>query len=270
MDPLSERSLTMFKTKRAKILYLLLSFVPLLAVAVCYTSLPQQIPANWGVNGVVTYSDKKIIWILGALAPLIGLMFQYLPLIDPRKENYKKFTDSYNTFAVVFQLFLITLVGIVIVESFLPGTLMVEQVVIGLIGLLLIFIGSMLPKFKSTYFIGFRTPWALSHPDVWDKTQRLGGKCFIVTGLVCLGLTVAPLVSEIRLTILLVVLLITCILPCILSCYWFQKLPKDQQKQVFVEIKPGERNTAVNTKSASSAKRSSPANSSGKKKKKKK
>ena len=50
----------------------------------------------------------------------------------------------------------------------------------------------------------------------------------------------------------------------------FQKLPKDQQKQVFVEIKPGERNTAVNTKSASSAKRSSPANSSGKKKKKKK
>lgn len=260
----------MFKTKRAKILYLLLSLVPLIAVAACYSSLPQQIPTNWGVNGTVTYSDKKTIWILGALAPLIGLMFQYLPLIDPRKENYKKFADSYNTFAVVFQLFWITLLGIVIVESFRPGSLMVEQVVIGLVGLLLVFIGNMLPKFKSTYFIGFRTPWALSHPDVWDKTQRLGGKCFIMNGIVCLGLTVAPLTSEIRLTILLVALLITCILPCVLSCYWFQKLPKDQQKQVFVEIKPGEREAAMNTKPVSSAKKTTTANSSGKKKKKKK
>jgi len=263
----------MFKTKRAKILYLLLSLVPLLLAAVFYTSLPAEIPMNWGMNGEVTYSEKKWIWAATALSALIGLMFMYLPLIDPRKENYEKFRDSYNTVAVIFQLFMITVTGIILVESFLPGTLSVENIVIGMVGLLLIFLGNMLPKFKNNYFIGFRTPWALSHPDVWNKTQRLGGYCFCLTGLVCLVLTVLPLVSEIRLTILLVVLAITCILPTVMSCYWFNKLPKNEQKQVFVEIKPGERDKAANLSySAPQKKTSSGAskNTSGKKKKKKK
>ena len=45
--------------------------------------------------------------------------------------------------------------------------------------------------------MGVKTPWALADPDNWRRTQRFGGKCFVVMGLgmVLLGL-VAPLFSD--------------------------------------------------------------------------
>lgn len=231
----------MFKTKRSVILYLLLSLLPLALIAVFYSSLPQQIPLNWGFNGTVTYGSKIQIWLIGGLSFAIGLLFLVLPKIDPRKKNYEKFTDSYTSFCIVFQLFMLLIVGIVLVESFHPGTLSVENIVIGAVGLLFVFLGNIMPKFKNNYFIGFRTPWSLSNPDVWNKTQRLGGYCFCITGIICLLLTVAPFSSEVRLGILLGALAVTCILPTVMSCYWFQKLPKKQQKRIFVEKKPSDR-----------------------------
>ena len=49
-------------------------------------------------------------------------------------------------------------------------------------GLLFIFIGSMLRKAKRNFFIGIRTPWTLSSDKVWDETHRLGAVLFMISG----------------------------------------------------------------------------------------
>lgn len=50
------------------------------------------------------------------------------------------------------------------------------------IGVLFIVLGNYLPKIKPNYFIGIRTPWTLENETVWQKTHRLGGKVFVVMG----------------------------------------------------------------------------------------
>jgi len=50
------------------------------------------------------------------------------------------------------------------------------------VGLLFIFLGNLLPKVPKNYFIGIRTPWTLSSEDIWQRTHRLGGWCFVISG----------------------------------------------------------------------------------------
>jgi len=44
--------------------------------------------------------------------------------------------------------------------------------------------GNYLPKLKSNWFIGIRTPWTLSSEESWRKTHRLGGRLFVICGAV--------------------------------------------------------------------------------------
>lgn len=60
----------------------------------------------------------------------------------------------------------------------------VGAIVAGSIGILFLIIGNYFGKLKLNYFVGFRTPWTLSSENVWNKTHRIGGKAFIVLGLI--------------------------------------------------------------------------------------
>ena len=80
-------------------------------------------------------------------------------------------------------LLLLVLTAITLSETFYPGRINVGRATGLLIGVLFLFIGNMMGKLKSNYFIGCRTPWALADPDVWNKTQRMGGYVFFITGL---------------------------------------------------------------------------------------
>jgi uncharacterized membrane protein len=42
----------------------------------------------------------------------------------------------------------------------------------------------MLPKAKRNWFVGIRTPWTMSSDVVWDKTHKMGGKLFMMMGLI--------------------------------------------------------------------------------------
>lgn len=46
------------------------------------------------------------------------------------------------------------------------------------------YMGIVLKKTKSNFFVGIRTPWTLSDEKVWEKTHDLGGKLFIVSGII--------------------------------------------------------------------------------------
>jgi immunity protein, SdpI family len=51
------------------------------------------------------------------------------------------------------------------------------------IGLALVVMGNYLPKVKSNWFVGVRTPWTLSSEASWRQTHRLAGWLFTLGGL---------------------------------------------------------------------------------------
>jgi uncharacterized membrane protein len=54
------------------------------------------------------------------------------------------------------------------------------------ISLLFILMGLYLPQVKKNYFVGIKTPWTLASEESWNKTHALGGKLFVLAGLITL------------------------------------------------------------------------------------
>jgi immunity protein, SdpI family len=63
------------------------------------------------------------------------------------------------------------------------------------VGALFVLLGSLLPRFRSNFFFGIRTPWTLSSESVWAQTHRIGGWAFALMGLL---LIIAGVVGSTR------------------------------------------------------------------------
>ena len=62
----------------------------------------------------------------------------------------------------------------------------VATAIIPALATLFYFVGDLIGKSKRNYFIGIRTPWSLSSNEVWEKTNKLGGKLFKTAGILSL------------------------------------------------------------------------------------
>ncbi len=198
------------------------ALIPAVLLAVFWGRLPEQVPTNWGFNGQITYGPKSSMWLLAGLLVLIAALLQFLPKMDPKKQNYQKFQNLYDGFAALFPLFMDLVFVIMLVETFRPGTVNVGRVVTAGVAALFIAIGCIMGKIKPNWFMGIRTPWALSDPDVWNKTHRLGGWVFFLTGLVSLPLALlAP--EKVFAFVLLAGVFGGCILTYVMSYVWFKR-----------------------------------------------
>lgn len=204
----------------------ILSFMPILLAAAVYSRLPAQIPTNWGMNGEVGYGSKNNIWIIAGMSPLMAGLFQVLPAIDPKRKNYRKFPEVYQSFQLFMQVFLLVTTVIIVTESFRPGTIRVSTVITAMCGILFMTLGNMLPKFRQNFFCGFKTPWALSDETVWNKTHRLGGRLMFAAGI--LGFAGAFLPDDrAKMLLLFVPLMAATIIPYIMSYVWFRRIMKE-------------------------------------------
>lgn len=209
------------KNKRCIALMWVLSLLPLVMVALAMPWLPERVPTQWGFDGQVSYGGKGTLWLLAALGPVQALLFQFLPRLDPKRENYDKFRGFYETFAALFPLFTSLVLAFILTETFRPGTINVGRTVGALVSLLFLVLGAFMGKVKTNWFMGFRTPWALSDPDVWNKTQRLGGWVFFLAGLV--NLPLALLVPEkVFFFILMGTLFLGILLTYLMSWKWYR------------------------------------------------
>ncbi len=213
------------KHKPAIVLMWIFALLPLLLVFLALPFLPEQIPTSWGFDGQVTYSGKNTLWLLAAISPIIALLYQFLPRIDPKRSNYARFQSFYDGFGIAIPLFLLFMLSVTLVESFRPGTLNVGRVVTAAVSVLFLVLGTLMGKLKPNWFVGIRTPWTLADPDVWTKTHRLGGWTFFLTGL--MNLPLALLAPEPIYAWAFFLLLFGAIaLTIFMSWYWYSKLPR--------------------------------------------
>ena len=163
------------------------SLVPLMILTVIYGKMPETVPTSFGFDGAINaYGPKSTLWMLAGMGPLLALLFQFMPKIDPRKRNYEKFQKYYDSFAIFMELFLLGTSCLIFTEILRPGTVSIGRAVTVLVCLLLILMGNMMGKIKHNYFFGIKTPWTLADPDVWNRTHRAGGRMWFVIGVVLL------------------------------------------------------------------------------------
>ncbi len=211
------------KTNHKYIVQFIIAFIPFAIIALFYSRLPEQMPMHWGFDGEINrYGAKSGIWLLGSIPLVLTLLFNILPKIDPRKENYSKFTSQYNTFIIMFNTFFVLVIGAVLMESINPGTMNMGRIIPIMVGFLFIFLGNMMPKFKSNFFMGIKTPWTLSSEEVWNKTHRFAGGLWVIGGIL-IALTSFTMGSTIHFFLIIGVAMVLAIAPMVMSYVWYNK-----------------------------------------------
>ena len=211
----------MFK-KKINIYSLILTIIGFGLTILFYNKLPEQIPIHWNWAGKVdNYANK----LYGAFfAPitmvLIWIGMLLLPNIDPKRANYKKFEPSYEIVIGVIVTFLFGFQMSIILVS-LDYNISIDKIIMLMMGAMFIVIGNYLPKAKSNFFYGIKTPWTLSSDISWRKTHRLGGKLFVFSGILIIISTL--LLQKRYQAIFMTIALISTVIIPIIASYFYSK-----------------------------------------------
>jgi uncharacterized membrane protein len=173
---------------------LLLAAMWAFALAV-YPDAPERIPTQWNLRGQpAAWGGRSAVFLLPAIATAVAaLLVLVLPRIDPRRANWEKFRAELWVIVSVLLLFTAWLEAVTL-GSALGWSVNQGRAMLGGVGVLLVLIGNYLPRIRSNWFLGIRTPWTLTSERVWRETHRVGGRAFVAAGLVMTlaSLTPAP------------------------------------------------------------------------------
>lgn len=182
-----------------------------LAVAMsiwAYPQLPPTVATHWSLNGTPDGFSSR--WWAVAIVPIVlvfmTVVFNVLPKIDPRHENYVKFLSSYWLIANAVIVFLLVAHGLIIAAG-LGFSIKIDRLMPLGIGLLFVFLGNFLTRVEPNWFVGIRTPWTLSSDTVWRRTHRTGGWVFVIGGLVLASTALLPRAAFLPLLIATIVIM---------------------------------------------------------------
>ncbi len=152
-----------------------------------YNRLPEQITIHWDLAGNPTGWMPRPVGAF--ITPVILLfawgMLRVAPTIDPRRENYERFGAAYDI-VVAALLIPVFVMHIVLLAIGLGYPVPVTRFAPAIMGAMFVVIGNVMPRARSNFTFGIRTPWTLSNDRVWARTQRLAGYTMTGAGVVML------------------------------------------------------------------------------------
>lgn len=168
---------------------LLIILLMAVAGAIIYPDLPEEIPMHWNIAGEVdSYYPKSLfsVFLLPGITVLILLLMLFMPYIDPKKERYGQFQGAYRIIRYSFVFLMAFIFTITMGAALGYDFIRIEKLVPGGIAILFIVIGIVLPRIKTNWFVGIRTPWTIENEEVWKKTHSLGSVMFSAAGVLTL------------------------------------------------------------------------------------
>jgi immunity protein, SdpI family len=155
-----------------------------------------QFTTHWNIKGEADGfgSRATVLWLMPGFAVGMAVLMAVLPLIDPRRKNLLRSSLPY----------LIAWIGSLMVLSFAHAMLVLNAVgtfnladvshgpgllrwISVVVGAFMAALGAVMGKMRPNWFMGVRTPWTLSSDLSWDKTHRLTGWLFMLTGLITMA-----------------------------------------------------------------------------------
>ena len=183
--------------------------------------MPDIIPTHFGPSGEQDgWGTKYTVLMFPAITILVAVLAVPMMRLDPKEENYGRFEKYYYNFFFGFSLFFLAMEVLNIVIA-MGININMGMIMCLVTGLLMIFVGNMMPKIKQNFYFGIKTPWTLADEENWFKTHRLAGKTFVFGGIaIALG-TFVP--GEGKAWLLLAVVLVMVAIPLIYSAVLHMK-----------------------------------------------
>ena len=213
--------------KYFKISIVILIIQLLVVIFLGYSLAPEtQIPVHWNIqnqiDGYVSRNAAIIPFWLFSLAIFLVMMYseKLSPVFKQSKERYNAIIPL-MTLGLVF-FFALFHVYMLLLGRFPEWQGKVQMVFI-LIGALFVFLGNILPKNPRNFIAGIKTPWTIYSDEIWRKTARVGGYCFVVFGITMLIRGIFNLNTKFMNRAEIALLLFIIIYPVLYSFILYQK-----------------------------------------------
>lgn len=178
------------KTRWLGLLFALLAIVFSAAVL---TKLPEQVPTHFNVQGEPDdwMSRGYAAFAMPVFAVLMTVLFNVLPKISPRRQNLDRFNDTYWLIANTVVFFVCALHVLVLGRALGWPVDIASTTLLG-IGIMFMVLGNVLPRTRSNWWMGIRTPWTMESENVWRATHRLAGRTFMLGGAITIVAALLP------------------------------------------------------------------------------
>jgi uncharacterized membrane protein len=158
-----------------------------------WRDLPERIPTHWNFRGELNDWSSRAFGAFFApvLALLLWLGLPVLRRLDPRRQNYERFDATFITLVNCIVLFMGAM-HVMMLGSALGWPIDMGRAAFTLIGVAFIVLGNFLPRVRSNWWMGVRTPWTLENERVWRETHRLAGWTFVGAGVIAIVAVALP------------------------------------------------------------------------------
>jgi len=149
-----------------------------------YPQLPASMPTHWSASGEPNGYSSRLwgAWMLPLIMASVWLILRAIPHIDPRKANYEKFSGMYDALVILILAFMLLIHVVVLIAA--TGTpIRMDRIILPSVGVFMAIMGLLLPKAHPNWFVGIRTPWTLTSDLSWERTHKVGGRLFVILGL---------------------------------------------------------------------------------------
>lgn len=154
--------------------------------AVLMVLMPNTVPAHYNFAGEIDrWGSKYENLLFPAITVLVGAAVAFIA-----KKTEKAVPKRVLLWTGVCSILLLDVVGFYFMLRDLSAvpemsTNVADNAVklmsIG-VGIMLVILGNLMPKVKRNGLFGLRTSWSMENDEIWNKSQRFGGKAAVVCG----------------------------------------------------------------------------------------
>ena len=241
-EKLTPRSNPITSMSPATLLAVLIIIVQILVSIVTYPFLPDSVPSHWDASDQVNGYLPKLVNAL--IYPLISIgiyiLVRVLMTVGPRlgyQNQSKASTGVVNLILDGILLFML-IVQLTTTAVALGVPIDLTFVICLSLSVLFIFLGNYMGKLRRNFWAGIRTPWTLTSDVVWERTHRLGGWLFVLTGLLGVVMSFIP---ALRLWGLTVVILIVVVVLVVYSYVIYQRYTVEGKEPLSPPFDSGDR-----------------------------
>ena len=183
--------------KKKTVCYILM-YLPLVVVLIVLPHLPEKIPAHYGFdNQVDRWGSKYEALLFPVISILMGYFLLAMARLAAKKEEHGENNKNVTIIVGILVLILLNALNVYSlytsfnkVENLSFVSLDIGQLVFGIIGMLMIVTGNLMPKLRMNSMIGLRTHWSMKNEATWKKSQHIGGISFIIGGIIIIGICI--------------------------------------------------------------------------------
>ena len=176
----------------------ILMYLPLVIVLIALPYLPEKIPAHYGFdNQVDRWGNKYEALLFPIISLLMGYFLLGMAKLAAKQEEHGENNKNVTIIMGILVLILLNALNVYSlytsfnkVENLSFVSLDISQLVFGIIGILMIVTGNIMPKLRMNSTIGLRTHWSMKNEVTWKKSQHIGGISFIIGGIIIIGICI--------------------------------------------------------------------------------